>query len=299
MKRRQFLTSALATGAAALTPPHFGATQDVAAETKGMTMQTGIAPVNGLQMAYTLQGEGEPLVLLHGAFATASMWGPIAEMLAERHQIIAVDLQGHGKTADIDRPIRYESMADDVAALLEYIDLSSADIFGYSMGAGVGLQLALRHPGKVRRQVLAAGSFRHDGMYPEVLEGIAGITPDAFAGTPLETTYQAEAPNPEDWPVLVEKLKDLDMQPFAWPEDEIRAISAPTFLIYGDGDVVSPEHAVALFRLVGGGVPADLTGLPASRLAILPGTTHVTLVMEQPERLVGMIEDFLAQPASA
>lgn len=198
MKRRQLLTSALATGAAALMAPHLGIAQDAASETKGITMQSGIAPVNGLQMAYTIQGEGEPLVLLHGAFATASMWGPIAETLAERHQIIAVDLQGHGKTADIDRPIRYESMADDVAALLEYLDLSSADIFGYSMGAGVGLQLALRHPEKVRRQVLAAGSFRHDGMYPKVLAGIAGITPEAFSGTPLEAAYLAEEPNPEN-----------------------------------------------------------------------------------------------------
>jgi pimeloyl-ACP methyl ester carboxylesterase len=259
-------------------------------------MELGLAPVNGLQMYYEIHGEGEPLVLVHGAYASSSMWGPILERLAQKHRVIALDMQGHGQTGDIDRPLRYETMADDVAALMDHFGIASADIFGYSMGAGVGLQFALRHPEKVRRQVLASGSFRHDGMYPEVLAGISQVTPEVFAGSPMEALYMAEAPNPADWPVLIEKLKDLDAQEFIWPEDEIRAISSPTFLILGDGDVVTPEHAVEMFRLFGGGVPADLTGLPKSRLAILPATTHVTVASEQPERLVGMIEDFLAQP---
>jgi len=261
-------------------------------------METGYAPVNGLQMYYRIQGIGEPLVLIHGAYASSSMWGPIMDLLARNHRVIAVDMQAHGRTGDTDRPLRYESMADDVAAVMDHLGIESADIFGYSMGAGVGLQFALRHSEKVRRQVLASGSFRHDGMYPEVLAGISQITPEVFAGTPMEALYMEEAPNPEDWPVLIEKLKNLDAQTFSWPEDEIRAIAAPTFLIFGDGDVVTPEHAVEMFRLFGGGVPADLTGLPKSRLAILPGTTHITVASEQPERLAGMIEDFLAQPAS-
>lgn len=261
-------------------------------------MESGYAPVNGLQMYYEVHGEGEPLVLIHGAYASSTMWGQILEQLAQNHQVIAVDMQAHGHTGDIDRPLRYELMADDVAALMDHLGIASADIFGYSMGAGVALQLALRHPEKVRRQVLASGSFRHDGMYPEVLAGIGQITPEVFAGSPMEALYMAEAPNPEDWPVLIEKLKDLDAQAFSWPEDEIRAIASPTFLIFGDGDVVTPEHAVEMFRLFGGGVPADLTGLPKSRLAILPATTHVTVAEEQPERLVSMIEDFLAQPVA-
>jgi pimeloyl-ACP methyl ester carboxylesterase len=259
-------------------------------------MESGLAPVSGLQMYYEVHGTGEPLVLIHGAYASSSMWGPILELLAQNHRVIALDMQGHGHTADIDRPLRYETMADDVAALMDYLGIASADIVGYSMGAGVGLQFALRHPEMVRRQVLASGSFRHDGMYPEVLDGIGQITPEVFAGSPMEALYMAEAPNPADWPVLIEKLKDLDAQEFSWPEAEIRAITSPTFLIFGDGDVVTPEHAVEMFRLFGGGVPADLTGLPSSRLAILPATTHVTVASEQPERLVGMIEDFLAQP---
>lgn len=300
MRRRSFLASfAAATVSFApfkLTRSHAQSGNPISE--KDSTVETGYAPVNGLQMYYEIHGEGEPLVLLHGAYAPLAMWGPILEGLAKNHRVIAMDMQAHGRTADIDRPLRYESMADDIAVLMDHLGVESADIVGYSMGAGVGLQFALRHPEKVRKQVLASGSFRHDGMYPEVLTGIGEITPEVFAGSPMETIYLEQAPNPDDWPVLIEKLKDLDVQQFSWPEDEIRAIVAPTFLIFGDGDVVTPEHAVEMFRLFGGGVPADLTGQPKSRLAILPATTHVGVVTEQPERLVAMIEDFLSVPAS-
>ena len=300
VQRRSLLSGVLA-GAVSFTPDLLlrAHAQDATPAIQGdLDMESGLAPVNGLEMYYEIHGEGEPLVLLHGAYAPLSMWGPILEGLSQNHRVIAMDMQGHGRTADIDRPLRYETMADDVAALMDHLGIVFADIVGYSMGAGVGLQFALRHPEKVRRQVLASGSFRHDGMYPEVLAGISQITPEVFAGSPMEAVYLAEAPNPDDWPVLIEKLKDLDAQEFHWPEDDIRAIDAPTFLIFGDGDVVTPEHAVEMFRLFGGGVPADLTGLPKSRLAILPATTHVGVVTEHPERLVGMIEDFLAQPAT-
>jgi pimeloyl-ACP methyl ester carboxylesterase len=132
-------------------------------------MESGYAPVNGLQLSSELHGEGEPLLLPHGAYAPMSMWGSILEVLAQNHRVIAMDMQGHGRTADIDRTIRYEAMADDVAALMDHLGIESADIVGYSMGAGNGLLFALRHPDKVRRQVLTSGSCRHDGMYPEVL----------------------------------------------------------------------------------------------------------------------------------
>ncbi|MDQ2652460.1 MAG: alpha/beta hydrolase [Chloroflexota bacterium] len=299
--RRRSLVSGLMAGAISFAPIRLlrvRAQEASPITDEDQDMESGYAPANGLRMYYEIHGAGEPLVLIHGAYASSSMWGPILEQLAQNHRVIAIDMQAHGHTADIDRPLRYESMADDVAALMDHLGIASADIVGYSMGAGVGLQFALRHPGKVRRQVLASGSFRHDGMYPEVLAGIGQITPEVFAGTPMEALYMAEAPNPEDWPVLIEKLKDLDAQEFSWPEDDIRAIEAPTFLIFGDGDVVTPEHAVEMFRLFGGGVPADLTGLPKSRLAILPATTHVGVAGEQPERLVNMIEDFLAQPGA-
>jgi pimeloyl-ACP methyl ester carboxylesterase len=258
--------------------------------------QTGYAPINGLQMYYEIHGHGDPLVLLHGAYGTIDLWGPILSTLAEHRQVIAVELQGHGHTADIDRPIRYETMAEDIAALMGHLGIEQADIVGYSMGGGVTLQLAMRHPDLVRKMVIISVSYRSDAIYPEVLAGIQEITPEMFAGSPFEEAYFRNAPNPDDWPVLIEKLKDLDAQEFAWPEDEIRAISAPTLLVIGDSDVIRPEHAVELFRLLGGGVPGDLAGSPNSRLAILPGITHVSIVFDGAEMLLKVSEAFLDAP---
>jgi pimeloyl-ACP methyl ester carboxylesterase len=232
------------------------------------------ASVNGLQMYYEIHGSGQPLVLLHGAYMTIETMGEIVPSLAETRQVVAVELQGHGHTADIDRPLSYEQMADDVSALLAEIGIDQADVFGYSMGGGVALQVAVRHPEVVRKLVVASISYTSDGMYPEVLATIDTITPEVFAGSPIEETYLRSAPNPEDFPNLVAKLKQLDMEHYAWPQEDIRGISAPTLLIIGDSDAIRPEHAVELFGLLGGGVMGDLTGLPKSQLAVLPGTTH-------------------------
>ena len=147
--------------------------------------QTGYAPVNGLQMYYEIHGSGEPLVLLHGAFGAIDLWGPILTTLAENHQVIAVEQQGHGHTADIDRPFSYEQMADDVAALMDHLAIVQADIVGYSMGADTALQVAIRHPERVRKLVPISGKYRYDGEYPELLAVIQQLTPDFFAGTPM------------------------------------------------------------------------------------------------------------------
>jgi pimeloyl-ACP methyl ester carboxylesterase len=248
-------------------------------------------------MYYEIHGAGEPLVLLHGSFGAIDLWGPILSTLAETHQVIAVELQGHGHTADIiDRPLGYEQMADDVAALMEHLGIEHADVVGYSMGGTTGLQLAIRHPELVRKLVTVSPNYRSDGYYPELLAGLSMMTLETFVGTPEEAAYLRHAPHPEDFPVLVEKLKDLPRD-FAFPDEDVAAIAAPTLLIYGDSDVVRPEHAVALFRLLGGGVPADLTGrLPSSQLAILPGTTHRSIVGERADQLLAVIEPFLAAP---
>ncbi|MBA3414726.1 MAG: alpha/beta hydrolase [Chloroflexia bacterium] len=246
-------------------------------------------------MYYEIHGSGEPLVLLHGAYCTASMLGGFVPTLAEHYQVIVPELQGHGHTADIDRPIRYEAMADDVAALLDHLGIAQADIFGYSMGGGVAFRLAIQHPGKVRKLVAASVSSTESAMYPEVLAGIQEITPEIFEGTPFYDEFVRVAPDPDTFPRLVGKLKDLDAQPYAWPDAEIRAIPAPTMIVMGDADVIRPGHAVELFELRGGGVPGDLTGLPNARLAILPGTTHIG-VMERADWLLPMIEEFLAAP---
>jgi pimeloyl-ACP methyl ester carboxylesterase len=253
------------------------------------------ASVNGLEMYYEIHGTGEPLVLLHGAYMTIDAMGEVVPSLAKTRRIIAVELQGHGRTADIDRPLSYEQMADDTAALLRHIGIEEADIFGYSMGGGIALQVTIRHPEVVRKLVLASVYYNNDGVYPEVLEAIETITPEAFVGTPWREEYARIAPNPEDFPTLVAKLKELDLTFVGWPSEDIQAIEAPALLIIGDSDVVRPEHAVEMFRLVGGGVAGDLAGLPSSRLAILPGTTHVGLV-ERTDLLVSMIGEFLDAP---
>jgi pimeloyl-ACP methyl ester carboxylesterase len=259
--------------------------------------RTGYAPVNGLRMYYEIHGSGEPLVLLHGSFGAIDLWGPILTTLAETHQVIAVELQGHGHTADIiDRPLAYEQMADDVAALMAHLDIAQADVVGYSMGGTTGLQLAIRHPDLVRKLVAVSPNYRSDGYYPELLAGLQMMGPEIFAGTPEQEAYLRHAPRPEDFPVLVAKLKVLP-QSFAFPDEDVAAIAAPVVVAIGDSDVVRPEHAVALFRLLGGGVPSDLTGRMAdSQLAILPGTTHRSIVTERAAQLLAVIEPFLTAP---
>ena len=258
------------------------------------------AEVNGLEMYYEIHGAGEPLVVLHGAYMTIDAMGELVPELARTRQVIAVELQGHGRTADIDRPLSYEQMADDTAALLRHLGIERADVFGYSMGGAAALQVAIRHPEAVRRLVVASASFTSDGMHPEMLEMIPTITPEVFAGTPIEEEYLRIAPNPDDFPTLVAKLKRLDMEPFAWPAEDILGIAAPTLLIVGDSDVVRLEHAVELFRLLGGGAMGDLAGLSEHRLAVLPGTTHFippgSGVLDRADWLLAMVSAFLDAP---
>jgi pimeloyl-ACP methyl ester carboxylesterase len=258
------------------------------------------AEVNGLEMYYEIHGTGQPLVMLHGAYMTIDAMGEVVPEFARTRQVIAVELQGHGRTADVDRPLSYEQMADDTAALLRHLGIEQADVFGFSMGGGAALQVAIRHPEVVRKLVVASASYRSDGMHPELLEMIPTITPEAFAGSPIEEEYLRTAPNPDDFPTLVAKLKRLDLEPFAWSPEDIRGIAAPTLLIIGDSDAIRLEHAVELFRLLGGGVMGDLAGLPKSQLAVLPGTTHFippgSGVLDRADWLLSMIGGFLDAP---
>ena len=262
--------------------------------------QTGYAPVGDLNMYYEIHGQGRPTILLHGAYMTIDLMGPILPGLAKSRQVIAVEQQGHGHTADADRPLTYEQMADDTAALIRHLEIDNADVVGYSMGGGIALQIAIRHPNLVRRLVLASTSFTSDGMHAEALEMFPSITPELFAGSPIEEAYQRTAPNPADFPTLVEKLSGLDTTPFAWSEDDIRSIAAPTLIVLGDSDGVRLEHAVELFRLRGGGVMGDLAGLPKSQLAVLPGTAHYippgSGLLDRTGWLLAMVPQFLDAP---
>jgi pimeloyl-ACP methyl ester carboxylesterase len=254
------------------------------------------ASVNGLNMYYEIHGVGQPLVLLHGAFsAIGTSFGNVLPELAKTRQVIAFEMQGHGRTADIDRPLSYEQMADDTAALLRHLDIEQADVFGYSTGGGVALQVAIRYPEIVRKLVLASVAYKLDGVHPGLMEGLAEMKPEMMFGSPWHEEYMQIAPKPEDFATLFAKKAQMDRNIKDVPAEVIESIKAPTLLIIGDSDIIRPEHAVEMFRLLGGGVVGDVAGLPNSQLAILPGTTHVTLV-ERTEWLVSMIAAFLDAP---
>jgi pimeloyl-ACP methyl ester carboxylesterase len=257
--------------------------------------------VNGVNMYYEIHGAGgTPLVLLHGAFSNIQTdFGKMLPTLAKNRRVIAIEAQGHGHTADIDRPLTYEQMADDVAELLRQLRIARADFLGYSMGGGTAMYLALRHPDLMRKFVFAGGaSYNPDGFYPELLEGEKKMKPADFAGTPWLKAYTRVAPHRGDWPRLVNKIKDLDVNWRGLSAGQVRSIKAPALLIVGDADVVRPEHAVEMLRLLGGGVPGDLVGLPRSQLAFLPGTTHVTLITKT-DWLVSMAQEFFKAPMPA
>ena len=254
--------------------------------------QTGYAAVNGLEMYYEIHGSGDPIVVLHGAYMNADAMAPLVQLLAQNYLVILPEAQGHGRTGDIDRPLSYESMADDVAALLESLGIAKAHVFGYSLGGSTALQVAIRHPEKVDKLIVVSATYSSEGVYPEMLAMFPTITPEMFAGSPMETEYMRLAPNKENWPVLVQKLVDLDSQVPDWPAADIQAIAAPTLIVIGDADIVKPDHAVEMYRLRGGDVASDMVGMPESRLAIIPGTNHIG-VMFKPELLAAFVSDFL------
>ncbi len=236
------------------------------------------AAVNGLTMYYEIQGAGAPLVLLHGGVGALEMLAPIVPLVAESRRVIAVDLQGHGRTADIDRPMRYELLADDVAALLSHLGIEQTDLLGYSLGAGVALRTAFQHPELVRKLVFIAAPCKRDGWYPEVLAAIARMGPDSVETIKKSPWYRLY-PN-VNWPVLLTKLAELLTRDYDWSH-EVAAIKAPTMLVFADADSVRPTHIAEFYALLGGGQKDagwDGSGRPAAQLAILPGCTHYNLL---------------------
>jgi pimeloyl-ACP methyl ester carboxylesterase len=252
--------------------------------------------VNGLDMYYEIHGKGQPLVLLHGAFsAIGTSFGNVLPELARTRRVIAFEMQAHGRTADIDRPLSMEQMADDTVAALQQLGIENADFFGFSMGAGIALRVAIRHPEMVRKLVLASVTYKLDGVHPGLMEGLGEMKPEMMHGSPWHEEYVRIAPRPEDFATLFAKKTQMDREVQDLPAEAIEELRSPTLLIIGDSDIVRPEHAVEMFRLLGGGVMGDLTGLPKSQLAILPGTTHATLV-ERGAWLASMLTAFLDAP---
>ncbi|HZC14803.1 MAG TPA: alpha/beta hydrolase [Thermoleophilaceae bacterium] len=256
------------------------------------------AEVSDLNMYYEIRGSGEPLILLHGGVGAIEMFGEVLPLLAEGRRVVAVDLQAHGRTADIDRPLSYEMMADDIAALIGHLGLEKADVMGYSLGGGVALQTAIRHPEVVRKLVLVSTPFKRDGWYPEILAGMGQLGREA--AEPMKQTlmyqlYAGVAPRPEDWPELLTKLGRLLGQDYDWSE-EVSAIEAPTIIVVGDADSVRTAHAVEFFELLGGKAAAgwDRSEMPNAQLAILPATTHYDIFSSP--TLASAVTSFLDAP---
>jgi pimeloyl-ACP methyl ester carboxylesterase len=243
------------------------------------------AEVNGINLYYESHGAGRPLVLLHGGLGSGEMFGPILPALSERYQVIAPDLQGHGRTADIDRPLDVRLMADDIAALIDHLGLDAPDVMGFSLGGGVALLTAIKYPSRVRRLVAVSAHVRRDAIYPEMLAQQGQVNAAAaefMKETPMYELYQRVAPRPEDFPRLLDKAGQAMRQDFDFTE-EVRGLQVPALIVAADADMAPPSHYVELFNLLDGGLRDGgwmSEGRPKGghALAILPGLTHYNIV---------------------
>lgn len=242
------------------------------------------ALVNGINLYYETHGAGRPLILLHGGLGSGEMFGPVLPLLAAGHQVVAPDLQGHGRTADIERPIDVRLMADDIAALIDHLGLDRPDVVGYSLGGGVALHTAAKYPAKVGRLVVVSANIRRDAIYPEMLaqQGQMGAAAAEFMkDTPMYQLYQRVAPRPEDFPRLLDKIGEAMSKDFDYSE-EVRALQVPTLIVAADADMAPPSHYVEVFKLLDGGL-RDGGWMGEGRpkgghaLAILPGLTHYNI----------------------
>ena len=255
--------------------------------------EKGYAPVNGLKMYYEIYGEGKPLVLIHGAFMTINTnFGDMIPELSKNRKVIALELQGHGRTADIDRPFSAETMADDVAALLQYLKIETADIFGYSLGGEVALQMGIRHLQMVRRLIVVSAAYKSDGWTPQTRAVFPLLKPEFFTGTPVKKAYDSLAPDPKQFPELVNKIKIMSTTPFDFTDEKIKSIKCPVLIMIADGDGVLPEHALALYRLLGGDYMMDFGPIHKTQLAIFPGSSHISIMMHT-EWMLPMMNAFL------
>jgi pimeloyl-ACP methyl ester carboxylesterase len=240
---------------------------------------SGLAPVNGIELWYEVHGTGKPLILLHGGFGSVGMFGPNVAALAVGRQVIGVDLQSHGHTPSVERPMRFETMADDIAALIRHLGLEKADVMGFSLGGGVALRTAIQHPDVVDRLILVSTPFKRAGWHPEMVAAMDSMGPqfaEPMKQTPMYEAYQQIAPRVDDWQVLVTQLTGLLNQDYDWTAEAAR-LSMPVMIVAGDADGLAPRHALEFFELLGGGqrdASWDRSGMTRHRLAILPGVTH-------------------------
>jgi pimeloyl-ACP methyl ester carboxylesterase len=260
---------------------------------------TGRATLKGVDYHYDVRGQGEPLLLLHGGLGSSDMFEPLLPILGQGRQVIAVDLQGHGRSSLGSRPIRCEAIADDVAALLKRLGRAKVDVLGYSFGGCVGLRLAVQHPDLVRRLALVSTPFANDGWYAEMRAQQAQVSAamaPMMKETPMYKSYVAVAPKPDEFPRLLDAMGDFMRQKYDWSADvqTLAKLKMPVMLVYGDGDMVRPEHEIKFYQLLGGGLKDagwNRESMPRNRLAILPDLTHYDIFTSP--RLAETVRPFL------
>lgn len=294
------LAAAVLTGLALFVAPTVTALAAEPSQVAAPAKRAALVKRDDLAIHYDIVGDLKsaktPLLVLHGAYMSADSMAAIVDRFARTRPVIVLDQRGHGRTGDVPGPITYEALADDAAAVLDAAGVRQADVFGYSMGGGAAIQLAIRHPAKVAKLVTASAGTRLDAAYKEVLAGIGQITPAVFDNTPIRREYDRLAPRREDFPVLVEKLKVLDATPFDWGTG-MKALKHKTMIVMGDYDIMGPEHGVEMFRMRGGGAPVlaaqgFLSAPPPARLLVLPGTSHIG-IMAEAETVVAATVPFL------
>jgi pimeloyl-ACP methyl ester carboxylesterase len=254
---------------------------------------TGYAPVNGIKVYYEVYGEGKPLILLHGAFYTIAMnWGELIPELSKTRKVIAIEMQGHGHSPFSDRKLDIATLASDVAGVMDYLKIDSADVAGFSMGGSIAYQFAVKYPNRLRKLVIISSTYKTNGYLPIVNNAFKEFKPEFFDNTPLKTAYDAVAPDKTKWRNFLQQMFDLDKVPFNIGDAKIAKIAAPVLIISGDNDGLDKIELMKTYQLLGGGVSADLGPMPKSHLAIVPSQGHVSLMM-QTKTILGYLDGFL------
>lgn len=255
--------------------------------------QSGYAPVNGIKVYYEVYGNGKPLVLLHGAFMTIDMnWGELIPELSKTRKVIAVELQGHGHTPFSERKLSHAVLASDVTKIMDYLKIDKADVAGYSFGGEVAYQLAIQSPERLNNLVIISSTYKSSGWLPEVNKAFEGMKPDLFTNSPLHTAYNAVAPDKTKWTKFLEQMIASAGKPFDLGDDNISKIPVPVLIIAGDNDGLDKTELSKTYKLLGGGVSADMGAMPKSQLAIVPGQSHVTVMM-QTATILNYLNNFL------
>lgn len=257
--------------------------------------QSGYAPVNGTKIYYEVYGEGMPLILLHGAFYTIDLnWSQLIPELSKHRKVIALEMQGHGHSPYSDREMSITTFASDVEKVMDYLKIDSADVAGFSMGGSVAYQFAVQSPERLRKLVIISSTYKSEGWLPIVNTGFDEFKPELFDNTPLQTAYDDVAPDTTKWRMFLKQMFDFAKVPFDCEDSSIAKITSPVLIISGDNDGLDKVELMKTYELLGGGVSADLEPMPKSRLAIVPGQGHVSLMM-QTDVILGYLEEFLEE----